>query len=120
MGHIREQSPRPLLHADGDRPQAVSSRTSSVRSSRPRHPKSASRHVAMAGLLRRLRHLVRHRSFDTDLAEEMEFHCAMKQQELERAGLEPGAAAFRTRRELGSLALARDRTRDVWLPVWLQ
>ena len=70
--------------------------------------------------MRRLRHLVRHRSFDADLADEMEFHRAMKQQELERAGLEPGAAAFRARRELGSLTLAADRARDVWLPVWLQ
>ena len=74
----------------------------------------------MRGLLRRLRYLVRHRAFDTDLAEELEFHRAMKQQELERAGLEPDAAAFRTRHALGSLALATDRARDVWLPVWLQ
>src|SRR5688572_28896307 len=74
----------------------------------------------MGRLLRRLRYLLRRRAFETDLAEEMAFHREMKRQELERAGIDPGAADSRTRRELGSVALAGDRGRDVWLPAWAQ
>jgi putative ABC transport system permease protein len=44
----------------------------------------------------------------------------MKQREMERGGVEPEEAAFAARRALGSLALARDRARDVWQPHALQ
>jgi predicted permease len=74
----------------------------------------------MRALLRRLRYLLRYRAFDRDLAEEMAFHLEMKRQELERGGMDAAAAARRTHQELGSVALAKDRARDVWLPGWLQ
>jgi putative ABC transport system permease protein len=74
----------------------------------------------MRQLLRRLTYLFRHRQFETDLADELAFHRAMKHRELERRGVDPEDVEFRTRRELGSMALANDRARDVWLPVWLQ
>lgn len=74
----------------------------------------------MHQLLRRLWHAIRQRRFELDLSEEMEFHRAMKQHELEGRGLELAKAAFAARRALGSVALAQDRSRDVWLPVWLQ
>ena len=74
----------------------------------------------MRQLLRRACYLIRRRQLDGDLAEEMAFHREMKQQELEQGGLEPREATFATRRALGSVALAQDRSRDVWLPWWLQ
>src|SRR5439155_25956498 len=74
----------------------------------------------MRQLLWRVWHLFRQRQVETELAEEMALHRALKQQELERDGLEPREAAFATRRALGSVALAQDRSRDVWVPHWLQ
>src|SRR5437879_1274266 len=74
----------------------------------------------MRKLLRRVWYLLRRRQLEHDLAEEIEFHRALKQQELEQAGLEPREAAFASRRALGSVALAENRSRDVWLPHWLQ
>jgi predicted permease len=71
-------------------------------------------------LLRRLWYALRFRKLEADLAEELEFHRAMKQRELEDLGLEPRDAAFASRRALGSKALAQDRTQDVWRPLWLQ
>jgi putative ABC transport system permease protein len=74
----------------------------------------------MRQVLRRVWHAIRRRRFESDLAEEIEFHRAMKQRELEEDGLEPTEATFATRRALGSTALAQDRARDVWCPRWLQ
>ena len=73
----------------------------------------------MRSLLRRLRARIRYRRFDADLAEEMEFHRAMKQRELERAGLTENEATVQSRREMGSVTLARERSREIWIAVWL-
>jgi putative ABC transport system permease protein len=54
-------------------------------------------------LVFRLRHLLWRRHFERELAEEMEFHRSM--------------SSLRT---FGSMALAQDRARDVWLWPWLQ
>ena len=74
----------------------------------------------MRQLIRRVWYAIRQRRFEANLAEEMEFHRAMKERELEAGGLEPVEATFATRRALGSLAWAQDRSRDVWCPHWLQ
>jgi predicted permease len=74
----------------------------------------------MRRLLRRVWYLLRRPQFEADLAEELDFHRAMKQHELEEAGLEPREAAVAGRRALGSATLAQDRSRDVWVPRWLQ
>jgi putative ABC transport system permease protein len=70
--------------------------------------------------LRRAWRVLRYRRFDSELAEEMEFHRAMKQRELEMRGADPTDASFAARRALGSIALAQDHSRDVWRPLWLQ
>jgi predicted permease len=57
----------------------------------------------MRELLRRLSYLFRKRTREAELAEEIEFHRSMT-----------NAAAF------GSAALARNQSRDVWIPPWLQ
>ena len=74
----------------------------------------------MRQLLRRAWYAIRQRRFDADLAEELEFHRAMKQRELEERGVGPAEAGFAVRRVLGSVALAQDRARDVWIWPWLQ
>ncbi len=50
----------------------------------------------------------------------MEFHRALMQRDLERSGVDPGTSMNATKRLLGSVALAQDRSRDVWLPPPLQ
>ena len=74
----------------------------------------------MHRLLRRVWYLVRLRRLDADLAEELEFHRAMKQHELERNGLPEGVARLQAYRAMGNIGLARDRARDLWQPRWLQ
>ena len=63
---------------------------------------------------------IRKRQFEVDLAEEMAFHGAMKQREIEARGVDSTEATFAARRALGSIALAQDESRDVWCPRWLQ
>src|SRR5207245_2994284 len=78
------------------------------------------RRGSMRLLLRRAWYLWRHRQLEHDLAEEIAFHRALKQQELEAGGLKPTDAGIATRRALGSVALAQDQVRDVWQAQWLQ
>jgi predicted permease len=72
-------------------------------------------------LLRRLRARIRYRKFDDDLAEEMAFHQAMKQQELARQnGLSADDAHDAARREMGNITRAREDSRGVWIASWLE
>ena len=75
---------------------------------------------AVHSLLRRVWYLMRLRRLDADLAEELEFHRAMKQRELERDGLPERDARLQAHRAMGNIGLARDRARDLWQPRWLQ
>src|ERR1700722_854530 len=74
----------------------------------------------MGQLIRRIWYAIWQRQRGADLAEELEFHRTLKQRELEQGGVEPREATFATRRALGNIALAQDRSRDVWCPFWLQ
>ena len=71
-------------------------------------------------LLRRLRARFRYRRFDDDLAEEMAFHQALKQQELEQDGLSAADARAAARREMGNVTRAREDSRGVWIASWLE
>lgn len=71
-------------------------------------------------LLRRLWYLVTSRQQADDLADEIEFHRQMKADALRRDGMAEADVASSTRRALGNELLARERARDVWIPVWLQ
>jgi macrolide transport system ATP-binding/permease protein len=73
----------------------------------------------MKELLQRVRYWCRRRRADSELAEEIEFHRALKQEELERAGLDPGSAAAESRRQLGNTLRAREQSRDVWGWTWI-
>src|SRR5262245_29131916 len=70
-------------------------------------------------LLLRVRHLLRRRQFERDLAEEMAFHRALKEQQFADSGRAPAEAVLEARRALGSQALAQDRARDALIWPWL-
>jgi hypothetical protein len=73
----------------------------------------------MRQLLRRLWYLLRHRRFETDLAEEMAFHREMKRQELELAGIDPSKAEFAARFRRAALELhVLEGDRETLGSVW--
>jgi putative ABC transport system permease protein len=69
---------------------------------------------------RRIQYAIRRRRREADLLEEIEFHRAMTERDLARDGLAPGDADRATQRVMGSVLLARDQARDVWIAHWLQ
>lgn len=71
-------------------------------------------------LLRRLWAMLRVRRLDTDLEEELQFHRAMKEQELQRAGLSADQARLAARAALGNVTRSREDARAVWLRPWLE
>src|ERR1700693_5679746 len=93
-----------------------------LRSPDPRHPESTEYRVeaTMRQLLRRAWYLIRQRRFDADLREELDFHRASIEGELQERGTASAEARFAARRAIGSVALAQDHVRDVWVPRALQ
>jgi hypothetical protein len=69
-------------------------------------------------LLRRLYYRIRCRRFDAELAEEIEFHRAMKERDWERAGLTAADARRMSHRDMGNITLARECSREVWIAAW--
>jgi hypothetical protein len=68
----------------------------------------------MRQLLHRAGYPLRHRQLESDLIEELEFHRAMKQRELEDHFLSSIEAGFAARRALGSFGLTREDALWVW------
>ena len=73
----------------------------------------------MIDLIRRIRFWLRYRDSDAALREELEFHHAMKQRELERSGLSARDARLSAHRELGNLTRAREDARALRVWPWL-
>jgi hypothetical protein len=69
----------------------------------------------MRELIRRVLHMLRGDRFEDDLAEELEFHRAMKQREFEQVGLDAREAGYAADRALGNVELAQERARDIWM-----
>lgn len=67
-----------------------------------------------------LRHLLDGRDPQAELAEEIESHRAMRQEQLERTGMAPGDAHAASRRSLGNVTRAREDARAVWTFAWLE
>ena len=63
---------------------------------------------------RRLKFLKNRAALDRELAEELEFHRAMKQEENEAAGLSPTDAREAAQRQIGNLTQAKESSRDTW------
>jgi putative ABC transport system permease protein len=74
----------------------------------------------MRDLLRRVWYVIRQRQFERDLAEEIEFHRAMAQRDLEQRGIGTATADRAARRLLGNTTLAREDSRAVWIWPWLE
>lgn len=74
----------------------------------------------MQRLLRRFWYAIRQRRCEAELAEELEFHRAMKQRELESRGMTASEARSAAARAIGNTALAREDARSVWISPWLQ
>ena len=69
----------------------------------------------MRTFFRRLAYLLHSRRHERDLREEMESHRAMAQERLERAGMNRLDAARESRRTLGNITVAREKSRDIWI-----
>jgi predicted permease len=67
-------------------------------------------------LLKRLAHILNRGQRDAELREEMQFHLAMKQRELERVGFSPEQARDAARRSLGNVTVNREAAHGVWVP----
>src|SRR5438093_11379856 len=74
----------------------------------------------MREMLRRVWYVIRQRQFARELAEEIEFHRAMTQQELERNGVHRANAEDQAKRAIGNATLAREDARGVWIWPWLE
>jgi putative ABC transport system permease protein len=74
----------------------------------------------MRQLLRRAWYVIRRRRFDADLREELDFHRASIERDLQQSGADFTEARFAARRAIGSVALAQDDAHDVWVPRALQ
>ena len=73
----------------------------------------------MRKLLRRIGYWITHRQQQEALTEEIEFHRAMKQEDLERKGMPPTDATVHSRRALGNILGAIERSREAWAWSWL-
>src|SRR5262245_26329810 len=71
-------------------------------------------------LVRRMRYILRRQRVESEIAREIEVHREMIQRDLEAGGMPAVEAADAARRTLGSVALAREQVRDVWIAPWLQ
>ena len=68
----------------------------------------------MNAIFRRLRHFFGRSRHHDDLREEIETHRSLRQDALERDGLEPDDAAWESRRAMGNVPLAVEDAREVW------
>jgi predicted permease len=73
----------------------------------------------MGRLVRRLRYWLGQDDHEAALAEELEFHRALKQQQLEADGVPTLEAQFAARRAVGNLTQAREDARAQWIWPWL-
>jgi putative ABC transport system permease protein len=74
----------------------------------------------MGKLLRRLIYMITRRTQEDGLAQELEFHRQMKADELRANGHGAKDRDASVQRALGNDLLARERSRDVWVPPWFQ
>ena len=66
--------------------------------------------------IRRIAHIFNRARRDAELREEMQFHLAMKQRELEAAGFTPEQARDLSRRAVGNITVNREPAHAVWVP----
>ena len=74
----------------------------------------------MRRLIQRLRYWAGRQHAERELAEEMELHRAMRQEELERSGMPDKEAEQASRRAMGNVAVAREDARAIWIWPWFE
>ena len=74
----------------------------------------------MRQLIQRLRYWAGRKRAERELAEEIELHRAMRQEELERSGMPDKEAAQASRRAMGNVTAAREDARAIWIWPWLE
>ncbi len=74
----------------------------------------------MRRLIQRLRYWAGHKRAERELAEEMELHRAMRQEELERSGMPEKEAAQASRRAMGNVVAAHEDARAIWIWPWFE
>jgi hypothetical protein len=74
----------------------------------------------MSKLLRRGLYWLRQRRVEAELEEELEFHRASRQADLEASGLSQSGARDAARRALGNVTRAREDARGVWIWPWVE
>jgi len=70
-------------------------------------------------LLRRIRYWLNRRRAAAELAEEIEAHRRMRQEQLEQSGLSKQEASFASKRAMGNAVLAAEQAREIWTWHWL-
>ena len=74
----------------------------------------------MRRLIQRLRYWTGQKRAERELAEEMELHRTMRQEELERSGMPDKEAAQASQRAMGNVVAAREDARAVWIWPWFE
>jgi macrolide transport system ATP-binding/permease protein len=74
----------------------------------------------MTSFFRKLRWLMRRRSKEAELREELQFHIDEEAEEREAQGLAKEEAQRAGRRDLGNVAIVQEDTRAVWSWTWLE
>jgi predicted permease len=72
----------------------------------------------MRKLFRRLEYWMNRRRLEKELAEEIETHRALKEEDFARSGLTPDEAEAGSRRAMGNVLLAREDSRGAWIAPW--
>jgi putative ABC transport system permease protein len=70
--------------------------------------------------LRRLWNAIRPGMLERDIDRELAFHLAERADELRAKGVSPDEAVRHARRQLGNVAVQRERTRDVNVSAWME
>src|SRR5215831_152416 len=72
----------------------------------------------MRKLFRRIQYWMNRRRLEQELAEEIESHRSMKEEDFARSSLPPNEAVASSRRVMGNSLLAREDSRGAWIAPW--
>src|SRR5690348_10588109 len=117
VGHLRKQPPRQVLRAHGGRAQTARRGNGELESARGRYQAlvecAAGGRMRIIAYLRSLAFRFLHRqALERELDDELRSHVAHRADDLQRAGLDRGAAERQARVEFGGHARFKDEARD--------
>lgn len=68
----------------------------------------------------RIKALLKRRQLDRDLEDELNFHLAMREENLQAEGLSPAAARYASRRRFGNQTSLKEACREMWSFAWVE